>query len=75
MELTPFDYSGKTVRIIIDENGEKYRDVLAKLDPDERVSVLVDNPGGKQTMTGVYDPCFYPTRLCQLRRASCGPLG
>lgn len=45
MELTPFDYSGKTVRIILDENGEKYRDVLAKLDPDERVSVLLDNPG------------------------------
>lgn len=31
----------------------KYRDALAQLDPDERVSVAVDTLGGPQTMTAV----------------------
>jgi len=31
----------------------KYRDALAQLDPDERVSIAVDTPGGVQQMAGV----------------------
>ncbi len=31
----------------------KYRDAVAQLDPDERVSMAVDTPGGTQQMTGV----------------------
>lgn len=31
----------------------KYRDAVAQLDPDERVSVAVDTPGGTQQMAGV----------------------
>lgn len=31
----------------------KYRDALAQLDEDERVSVVVDTPGGPQRMSGV----------------------
>lgn len=37
----------------------KYRDVLASLDEDERVSIFVDTPGGKQSMTAVNESGFY----------------
>lgn len=37
----------------------KYRDVLANLDEDERGSVFVDTPGGKQTMAAVNESGFY----------------
>ena len=37
----------------------KYRDVLANLDEDERVSIFVDTPGGKQTVTAVNESGFY----------------
>jgi anti-repressor protein len=65
--LTPFDFSGATLRGG-DHDGEpvlvgkdvcdalgiiKYRDALAQLDDDERVSIAVDTPGGRQQMTAV----------------------
>lgn len=37
----------------------KYRDVLANLDEDERGSIFVDTPGGKQSMTAVNESGFY----------------
>lgn len=37
----------------------KYRDVLASLDEDERVSIFVDTLGGKQSMTAVNESGFY----------------
>lgn len=37
----------------------KYRDAVSTIDDDERGSVLVDTPGGKQQMTTVTEPGFY----------------
>lgn len=37
----------------------KYRDALAQLDPDERVSVVVDTLGGPQGMTAVTESGIY----------------
>lgn len=37
----------------------KYRDALAQLDADERVSVVVDTPGGPQGMTAVTEAGIY----------------
>lgn len=37
----------------------KYRDAVSTIDADERGSVLVDTPGGKQQMTTVTEPGFY----------------
>lgn len=37
----------------------KYRDAISKLQPDERVSISVDTPGGVQEMVGVNEPGFY----------------
>ncbi len=37
----------------------KYRDALADLDEDERVSVVVDTPGGKQKMIAVTESGLY----------------
>jgi prophage antirepressor-like protein len=37
----------------------KYRDALARLDEDERGSVQVDTPGGKQSLTFVTEPGLY----------------
>jgi hypothetical protein len=67
-KLMPFEFDGNQIRTLTDENGEpwfvakdvckvveisKYRDAIAKLDDDERVSMLVDTPGGKQKMVCV----------------------
>lgn len=38
---------------------DRYRDAVARLDDDERGSVLVDTPGGKQNMAAVTEPGFY----------------
>ncbi len=63
-----------SVRAFLDEDGEpmfvardlcdalgidKYRDAVSRLDEDERGSVLVDTPGGKQNMSAVTEPGFY----------------
>jgi len=68
-----FDYQGKEVRTII-KNDEpwfvakdvckvleinKYRDAVSRLDSDERVSVLVDTPGGPQEMIAINEPGLY----------------
>lgn len=37
----------------------KYRDAVSTIDDDERGSVVVDTPGGKQQMTTVTEPGFY----------------
>jgi prophage antirepressor-like protein len=69
-----FEFDGHQIRIE-DRNGDpwfvakdvcvalgisKYRDVCLRLDDDERASIVVDTPGGKQKMlvvseSGVYD--------------------
>lgn len=41
----------------------KYRDALAQLDPDERVSAAVDTPGGRQEMVLVSEPGVYALML------------
>lgn len=41
----------------------KHRDALAQLDDDERVSVVVDTPGGPQRMTAVTEPGIYSLML------------
>lgn len=37
----------------------KHRDAVSRLDSDERESVLVDTPGGKQEVSAVSEPGFY----------------
>jgi anti-repressor protein len=41
----------------------KYRDAVAQLDDDERVSTAVDTPGGPQVMTVVSEPGIYALML------------
>jgi len=41
----------------------KYRDAVAQLDDDERVSTVVDTPGGPQAMTVVSEPGIYTLML------------
>lgn len=41
----------------------KYRDALAQLDEDERVSAAVDTPGGQQQMVLVNEPGLYALML------------
>jgi anti-repressor protein len=76
-ELEIFNYSGKQVRTafadqtnvfigkdVCDVLGiSKYRDALAQLDEDERVSVVVDTLGGQQTMVGVTEPGVWALML------------
>ena len=74
MELMPYDFAGKTVRITVNETGDplwigkdgcivlgfsQYRDVLSNLDPDERVSIAVDTLGGKQAITAINEAGLY----------------
>lgn len=69
-----FNYQDFTVRTYTDENGEvwlvakdvcavlgisKYRDAIADLDEDERMSINVDTPGGKQDMAAINEPGLY----------------
>lgn len=65
--VVPFDFAGQQIRggdaggqavlvgkDVCDALGiVKYRDALAQLDEDERVSITVDTPGGPQVMTAV----------------------
>ncbi|RZU64894.1 BRO family protein [Microterricola gilva] len=75
--LDMFTYSGQQVRTVIID-GEpwfvakdacdvvgisKYRDAVAQLDPDERVSVAVDTPGGMQMMAAVNEPGLFALML------------
>lgn len=66
-------FEEKAVRIIIDASQplfvakdvcevlgiSKYRDVVAKLEDDERVSTIVDTLGGKQEMTAITESGLY----------------
>lgn len=76
-ELVPFTFEGEQVRTFT-VDGEpvfvgkdscdvlgisKYRDALAQLDDDERVSVTVDTPGGPQQMVAVTEPGIYALML------------
>ncbi len=73
-ELRPFVFDEALVRVRTDEQGnpwfvakdvcsvldiEKYRDAVARLDDDERGSVIVDTLGGKQEMTTVSESGLY----------------
>jgi len=72
-ELQKFDFNGRPVSII-DRDGEawfiakdvcdvleisKYRDAVARLDEDERGSVLVDTLGGSQEMAAINESGLY----------------
>lgn len=80
--LSPFEFSGATLRGG-DYNGEpvlvgkdvcdalgiiKYRDALAQLDDDERVSISVDTPGGRQQMTAVTEGGIWSLAFIALDR-------
>lgn len=71
--IIPLDFETNAMRVVM-QDGEplfvaadvcraveisKYRDAVAQLDEDERVSVLVDTLGGKQTMTAVTESGLY----------------
>lgn len=76
-ELQIFSYHGNNVRTLQNNNAslwilkdlcevlniEKYRDVAARLDEDERVSVLVDTLGGVQKMIAVTEAGLYSVIL------------
>lgn len=46
----------------------KYRDAITRFDPDERGSVVMDTPGGKQKMTAINESGLY-NLLFQSRKA------
>ncbi len=66
-EVIPFDFEARKVRVVMQDYApvfvgqdvcrvlgiSKYRDALASLDADERVSMIVDTLGGPQAMTAV----------------------
>lgn len=72
-EIIPFDFETNAVRVVVADGApcfvaadvcrvleiSKYRDAVAQLDDDERVSVLVDTLGGRQTMTAVSESGLY----------------
>lgn len=41
----------------------KYRDAITRFDPDERGSVVMDTPGGKQKMTAINESGLYNPAL------------
>lgn len=69
----PFDFERHSVRAVASNDEpvfiakdvcrtleiRKYRDAIAQLDDDERVSVIVDTLGGPQTMTAVTESGLY----------------
>ncbi len=72
--VQPFFFDGRQVRVRTDEAGSpwfvakdvcdvlgisKYRDAVAQLDEDERVSKIVDTPGGPQQMATVSESGLY----------------
>jgi len=71
--IIPFDFETNAVRVVM-VDGEpvfvaadvcrvleisKYRDAVARLDDDERVSVIADTLGGQQTMTAITESGLY----------------
>jgi len=71
--LVPFDFESHAVRVVMQDDEpvfvaadvcrvveiKKYRDAVAQLDEDERVSVSVDTLGGRQAMIGVTESGLY----------------
>ena len=71
--IMPFQYHTHPVRVVMQEaipwwiakdvcdilEISKHRDALARLDADERGSVVVDTPGGSQTMGAVNESGLY----------------
>lgn len=71
--IIPFDFESHAVRIVMQDGAPvfvaadvcraleigKYRDAVSRLDEDERVSVLVDTLGGRQTMAAVTESGLY----------------
>lgn len=71
--LIPFDFETNAMRVVMEADApvfvaldvcralaiSKYRDAIARLDEDERVSVIVDTLGGRQTMTAVTESGLY----------------
>ena len=72
-ELQVFSYQSNEVRTVMRDGGpwfclkdvcsvlgiSKYRDLAAKMDADERGSIRVDTPGGKQDMTVINESGLY----------------
>lgn len=68
-----FDYQGCKVRTVLVDGKpwfvardvcsvleiSKHRDAVSRLDEDERGSLLVDTPGGKQEMAAINEPGLY----------------
>ncbi|MEU0934299.1 BRO family protein [Embleya sp. NPDC005971] len=77
--LTPFAFpeTGQPVRMVRIDGApwfvgkdacdvigiSKYRDAVAQLDEDERVSMAVDTPGGSQRMTAISEPGLFALML------------
>lgn len=74
MDMVPFVFNDNMVRGCLDDRGEpwfvardvcrvleleKYRDAVARLDEDERGSVLVDTLGGPQQMATISESGLY----------------
>jgi prophage antirepressor-like protein len=71
--IIPFDFETNAVRVVMKDGAphfvaadvcrileiSKYRDAVARLDEDERVSVFVDTLGGQQAMTAVNESGLY----------------
>jgi prophage antirepressor-like protein len=72
--LKILDFKSSPVRLLTDVSGthwwlakevcdilgiSKYRDILLKLDADERASFKVDTPGGSQDMSFINEPGLY----------------
>ncbi|MFN3973448.1 MAG: Bro-N domain-containing protein [Gemmobacter sp.] len=83
-EVIPFDFEELAVRVIMVDEApwfvaadvcralgiSKYRDAIARLDDDERVSVLVDTLGGQQSMSAVSESGLYALILTSRKPAA-----
>lgn len=82
--IVPFSFESQPVRIS-DQHGQpwfvaadvcavlgitKYRDAVARLDPDETGSVLVDTPGGQQSMAAINESGLYKLVLRSRKEAA-----
>jgi prophage antirepressor-like protein len=78
MEIIPFDYKSKSVRVIQDENGDLWwvaKDVctilgledthkaVQRLEEDEKGRKIIPTPGGEQEMLVINEPGLYSLML------------
>lgn len=75
--LTAFNFDDKELRVVMRDGEpwfvakdvcdfleiEKHRDAVSRLDVDERGSVKVDTPGGRQNVTAISESGFYTLTL------------